>query len=246
MRTLIDHPRKWGLLFVSSLLLVGTVACGDDDGTSSTTSTVPMGSNIESLSYLMQGLLTTEQIGGGWVDQGRKVIPPGSEQLTGFLCDDGESAVAALAGRLDPQVTTSFERESDVGLTLFETLMWGDREQLTEDFESFITAVQGCDGTTYTTDELGEVRLDVEETPSLGTSAITFRFGPSTAPTDGPWLEQKTTTVLLSDPGEDVALTISIGVTTVHDPSDLKTSTVDDAELQRVLSRAIERLREGL
>ncbi len=34
-----------------------------------------MGANIESLSYLIQGLMNTEDIGGEWVDQGIPIVP---------------------------------------------------------------------------------------------------------------------------------------------------------------------------
>ena len=161
------RARLVGLVMVAAML---PVACGDDDDSSSSTTgavsttspgsasstsqpvastsepvtstSVPMGSNVEALSYLIQGLLTTEQIGGDWVDQGRQIIPAGSNQLSGFLCEEGEMAVAALDGRSDPQVSTSFRRPGDVGLTVFETLMWGDRDEVVADFEVFVAAVE--------------------------------------------------------------------------------------------------------
>ena len=79
MRTKDTRRYAWFGVFSVMVLLAG--ACGDDDETANTTtasSTAPatvdsttapgMGSNVESLSYLIQGLLTTEQIGGSWVD----------------------------------------------------------------------------------------------------------------------------------------------------------------------------------
>ena len=181
-----------------------------------TTTTVPMGSNVESLSYLIQGLLTTEQIGGGWVDQGRTLIPAGSNQLSGFLCPEGEKAVASLAGRLDPQVSTSFRRTNDLGLRVAETLMWGNREEVVAGFSSFVAALSACKGT-YSTTELGEISLGVEEAPKLGTSAVAFRFGPVTPQSANPWLEQQMTAVLLSDPSQPIALVVSVAAITVHD-----------------------------
>ena len=232
--------------------LVGFSACSDDDTDSSTTTntsittTTSMGSNVESLSYLIQGLINTDEIMGGWIDQGRQVIPPNSDQLSGFLCEEGEAAVNALRGRLDPQVSTLFRRPDDLGLTVFETLMWGDREQLVEDFDVFVSAVKSCDGETYTTSELGQLTLTVDETPALGTAGIAFHFGPpdSTAPT--PWLEQWSTSVLLSDPNESVALVVGIGASVIHDPPDSASTELDMNEYSRIVKVAHIKLKAAI
>lgn len=263
MRTPSLHRFRTGLLafgLVSGVL----VACGDDGSTSTTdgpTTQVPttpaattpapgatdMGSNVESLSYLIQGLLTTEQIGGGWVDQGRRIIPPGSDQLTGFLCPDGEAAVRALGGRFDPQVGTDHRRPDDVGLSVSESLMWGDREQVTADFETFTSAVEGCAGTPYTTTDIGELTLVVEDPPAVGVAAFAFRFAPTTTPTDTPWIDSQTTLVLLSDPAEPIALVLWVGATTVHDPAGTEVTTIDPAEYTRIVETAVSRIvDEGL
>lgn len=249
-------------------LVLGTVgvACGDDgdaadtsvsaststtpavepSSTLASSTTVPMGQNLESLSYLIQGLLTTEQIGSGWVDQGRKVIPPGSNQMTGFLCSEGDAMVTKLEGRADPQVSTSFRRAGDVGLTVFESLMWGDRDQVVADFNAVADGVKVCDGETYSTADLGEITLTVDSAPDYGSSSIAYTFGPVTQPTSNPWLEQSVTAVLLDDPEQPVALVIAVGATTVHDPANAKTTTLEAAEYQRIVKAAIDRIKDGL
>lgn len=251
--------------------VVALGACGDGDSTPATTgssiaaststaptaltsvppdtspsTTLSMGSNVESLSYLIQGLLTTDQIGGGWVDQGRQVIPPGSNQLSGFLCPDGETAVERLGGRLDPQVSVSFRRPGDVGLVVFETLMWGGRDEVVADFESFAAAVESCAGSNYDTADLGELALVVDEAPSLGTSALAFSFGPASPSLENPWLEQWSSAVLLTDPSQPIAVVVGIGVSVVHDPAAADTTEIDPAEYERILDAAVGRILDGL
>lgn len=261
MRSPTRRRRSVGV-FSAVVVTAGLLgACGDSDESSdsttvttaattttpgtATTTTVPMGSNIESLSYLIQGLLTTEQIGGGWVDQGRTLIPAGSNQLSGFLCPEGETAVASLAGRLDPQVSTSFRRANDVGLIVSETLMWGNREEVVAGFASFVAAVNACKGK-YTTTELGEISLGVDQAPKLGTSALAYRFGPASPQTANPWLEQQVTAVLLSDPAQPVALVVTVVAATVHNPPSAKTTTVEPAEFSRIVEAAVKRILDGL
>lgn len=263
MRTLSIPARCAGLLMFGLATSVMVGACGDDAGNTETsvpateaptsdvpTSEVPtdegMGSDVESLSYLIQGLLTTDQIGDGWIDQGRRIVPPGSDQLTGYLCEEGETAVGALDGRLDPQVSTSYVRPDDVGLSVSESLMWGEREQVTTDFDSYVTAVGACAGT-YTTTELGELTLTLDEAPDVGFSAFAFRFGPATPPSDTPWIESDTTVVLLSDPSEPVAMVVFVGATVVHDPPDADVTDLDAAEYLRIVETAVSRIvDEGL
>ena len=155
-------------------------------------------------------------------------------------------AVAALDGRSDPQVSTSFRRPGDVGLTVFETLMWGDRDEVVADFETLAAAVEGCAGSPYMTSELGEVVLTVDDTPALGTSAITFRFEPAEAGGDNPSLTQQMTMVLLSDPEQSVALVVSVGASTITDPAGAPAATLDEAELSRVTVAAVNRILDGL
>ena len=208
--------------------------------------TTSMGSNVESLSYLIQGLLTTEQIGGDWIDQGRQIVPPGSNQLSGFLCEEGEAAVTELGGRLDSQVSTSFRRPADVGLTVFESLMWGDRQQLTDDIASFTAAVEACGGAAYTTADLGEVSLGMDPAPDLGTAAVSFHFGPATVPSGTPWLEQRVTSVLLSDPSQPVALVVTVGALITHDPPTTEPTALEPAEYDRIVQAAVGRIMDGL
>jgi len=224
------------VLGLSALLVLA--ACGNDD------TSAP--ADLESISYLLQGLLTTDQIGGGWVDQGRQVIPPGSEQLTGFLCPQGEAAVAGLEGRLDPQVSTSFRRSTDVGVSVFQTLMWGDRDQVVSDFAAFAAAVRSCAGAGYSTADLGDLSLAVDESPALGTAAVAFRFAPTSPSDDNPSLQQRSTAVLLSDPGQPVALVVGVGVTTVRDPASAAVTEVDPAEYTHIVEAAVDRILEGL
>jgi len=205
-----------------------------------------MGSNVESLSYLIQGLLTTEQIGGGWVDQGRNIIPPGSNQLTGFLCADAEKIIEGFGGALDPQVSASYRRPGDQGLTVFESLMWGNRDDLTAMFAKFADAVRSCAGATYNTDELGQLRLVVDEAPELGVSAISFHFEPASPQTDNPWLAQRLTSVLMSDPNQPVALVVGVGAVNLYSPPDFTSTQLDPAEYLRIVTAAVNRILDGL
>lgn len=267
MRPIRLLTRRAGLVALCVVGAAGVAACGDDgDGGSSTvsdalsttseastttepvtsTSSVPMGANIESLSYLIQGLLRTDQIGNGWVDQGRQIIPPGSDQMTGFLCEEGDEMVAELEGRADPQVSTSFRRVGDVGLTVFESLMWGDRDQVIPDFETVAQGVAMCAGQTYSTNELGEITLSMDPDPGYGSKSVAYRFGPAEPSTTDPWLEQMVTAVLLEEPSQPVALVIAVGATTLHDPSGSESTALDDAEYQRIVKAAVDRILDGL
>lgn len=190
--------------------------------------------------------MNTEDIGGEWVDQGRQIVPPGSNQLTGYLCEEGEAAVAALEGRFDPQVSTSFRRPNDVGLNVFETLMWGERDQIVEDFETFTNAVELCDGKTYTTTDLGQLTLIIDDVPELGTAMISFRFGPPEGTLPTPWLEQRSTMILLSDLNEPVALVVGIGASVIHDEPKDGSSDLEQSEYERIAKAAVDRILEGL
>ena len=205
-----------------------------------------MGSNVESLSYLIQGLLTSEQIGGGWLDQARKIIPPGSNQLTGFLCAGAEAVVNGLGGQLDPQVSSSYRRPADVGLTVFESLMWADRDDLAANFAKMADAVRSCAGAPYMSGELGELVITIDEAPKLGTAAFAFRFAPSKPSTTDPWVEQRMTMVLLSDPSQPVALVVSVGTVNLHSPPGYESTVLDPAEYTRIVNAAVDRILEGL
>lgn len=267
MRSFRPFDRRVRVIALGLALACTVVACGDDEetGTSAvpdsvsntseasstsvpegSTTTVPMGSNVESLSYLIQGLLRTDQIGNGWVDQGRQIVPPGSDQMTGFLCPEGESAVADLGGRADPQVSTSFRRAGDTGLTVFESLMWGDREQVIADFEAMVAAVKACTDLTYMTTDLGDIKLSVDPDPGLGSQSIAYRFGPPIPLKTNPWMEQAVTAVLLEEPNQPVALVVAVGATTVHDPPESNATTLDDVEYQRIVKTAVDRILDGL
>lgn len=261
MRSPSSYLWRAGVLAFGLFASVTIGACGDDGDTADTTTapteatgtatmapdtTAPatddMGSDVESLSYLIQGLLTTEQIGGGWVDQGRQIIPPGSQQLTGFLCPDGETAVAALAGRVDPQVSASYRRSGDVGLMVYETLMWGARDQVTADFESLRSAVGSCTGAAYAAPDGTEMELVVDEPPAVGVAGISFHFAPTVPPTDTPWLESASTMVLLSEAGQPVAMLVGVGSTIVHDPATQDVAVLDPAEYARIVDVAVTRI----
>lgn len=255
-------------LVALGIVLAGTlVACGDEEESGTTavpdsvsttleasptfpsvesTTSIPMGANVESLSYLIQGLLRTDQIGNDWVDQGRQIVPPGSNQLTGFLCEEGDAVVAGLEGRADPQVSTTFRRDGDVGLTVFESLMWGDRDQVIADFDAVAEGVMACADQTYSTSELGDVKLSVNPDLKYGSKSISYKFGPSEPSTSNPWLEQTTTAVLLEEPNQPVALVVAVGTSTLHDPSGSEVSTIDDAEYQRIVKAAVDRILDGL
>ena len=198
-----------------------------------------------SLGFLIQGLLTTEEIGGGWVDQGRIVVPPsatGQELGGGVFCPEGQAIAEGIGPALDRQVFTSYRREGSARVT--ESLIPGHRDQLTQNFATWVSAVEACfDREPWDTPEAGILRMDRLDLPSLGAESIAYYLGPGADVGDDPWVEWQIMTILVTDldPSNDNAVVINVEVTIIHDPPDQPAPTVENDELVRIAEVAVGR-----
>jgi len=201
---------------------------------------------IGALTGLMAGLLTTEEIGGGWVDQGRMVVPTGAGgQRFGLdiLCPEGSALTEPIGSRLDRQVFTTYQREGSPAVT--ESLLWGHEAQLTEDFATGIAALEACfDREPWEMPDLGTVRMHRLDLPSLGAQSVAYYVGPGETPAADPWLEWQILSILVTDldPSNDASVVITLDVATVHnDPSGQVVEMLDEDELIRIAELAIDR-----
>lgn len=242
-------------------------ACGDDDKAATTTTpapttttmpattvapttteapeaTAPDYTSLESLSYLIQGLLTTDQIGGGWVDRGRILVPPGSDQRGGFLCPEGQAIADPLGSTFDPLVSASYRGETEV--TAFESLLWGEQQRIKDNFTTWKSAVDICAGKQWETADLGTVGIELLDLqPSFAYPSIAFALGPAEKGND-PWFESHGIEILLWEGSSEVAVVLQVGMTIAHSPSEAEVPQIDDAELLRIAETAVARLEEGL
>jgi hypothetical protein len=223
-----------------------------------------MASNIESLSYLMQGLLTTPQIGGGWVDMGRVIVPPSTEPTTGPLCPDGQAIAEPIGTTLNAQVHTTYQRVDGTqttapadtsgspanpalaGGTVMETLLWNERQQVDEAFAAMAAATEACIGTEWADPDMGDTVMTSFDAPTLGTSSFTFGYMPVTPPTSDPWAEIQGISILMSDPSSPVSIVITVSNTVVHDNPDQQAAAPDTDELIRIAEAAVARIVDGL
>ncbi len=259
------HSSRLAWLAAVAVVGLGAGACGGDDDDDASNTTIPAtettatpditstsapaaadSATIESLSYLLQGLLTTDQIGNGWVDQGRNVIPPGSDQRTGFLCPDGQAIADPLASAFDPQVRTRFRRASDPGLTAGMALLWGDQQDVRDGFDAWSSAVEACLGQEYETSDMGRLRLEpIDVELSFDWPVIAYALVPVVDGTD-PSAEIHAIEVLGWDGESDVALVMGVDIVAVRDTPETESLVVDDAELVRVTEAAVARIQAGL
>lgn len=198
--------------------------------------------DLESLSYLLQRLLTTKEIGNGWIDQGRNLVPPQTENLrAGGLCPAGEKLLAPIGGRFNDLVMATYRKdETPAKGIITEGLTWGPRAEVEADFATLKAANEACYGAAYLTPNNDSQKLDPLNVPSLGTSSFASHQEPGTAITDNPWAEVDGVMILLSDPSFDVAVVINLTYMTVHEPGKDAPSP-DVAELTRVAKLAIEK-----
>jgi hypothetical protein len=202
----------------------------------------------ETLMYyagLLVGLLTTEEIGGGWGDQGRVIVPP-SATGQGFsrdvLCPEGQAIYEPLGSGLDQQVFTTYSREGSPSVA--EYLVWGHRDRLTQDFATSVAAVEACfDREPWETEDAGTLRMHALDLPSLGAQSIAYYVGPGTTPGTDPWVEWQIVSILVTnlDPTNDNSVVISIAVSTVHDPANAAVEMLDHEEIIRIAEAAIDR-----
>ena len=198
--------------------------------------------NIESLSYLLQRLLTTKEIGGGWVDQGRNLVPPQPQSLrAGGLCPAGETLLAQIGTRLNDLVMVTYRKDEMPSTgAITEWLTWGPRVEIEADFNTLMEAHEACYGSAYVTPNGDSQKLNSLDVPSLGTKSFATHLAPGEAITDNPWPEVDNVTILLSDPSVDIAVVVSVTYLTVHEPGRDPVSP-DVEELTRVARAAVEK-----
>ncbi len=74
---------------------------------------------------------------------------------------------------------------------------------------------------------------------------ISFRFGPPEWTSPTPWLEQRSTMILLSNLNEPVALVLGIGASFIHNEPDDGSSDLEQGEYERIVKAAVDRILEG-
>lgn len=265
-------------LALAALALPLVAGCGSDDdssvtsapatteATSSTEAPADPASNIESLSYLMQGLLTTPQIGGGWVDMGRIIVPPSTAPTTGPLCPDGQTIAEPIGAILNGQVHTTYQRVDGtqtqtsaptdtngsavnpalVGGMVMESLLWNEREQVDEAFAALAAATEACIGKEWADPDMGNTAVTSFDAPTLGTSSFTFGYRPVTPPPSDPWAEIQGISILMSDPTSPVSIVITVSITVVHNNPDQEVAAPDTDEVIRIAEVAVARIMDGL
>jgi hypothetical protein len=263
-------------LAIAALALPAFAGCSSDDdstttlapattgATSSTEAPADAASNIESLSYLMQGLLTTPQIGGGWVDMGRVIVPPSTEPTTGPLCPDGQAVAEPIGTTLNAQVHTTYQRDDGtqttapadpsestvnpalVGGMVMESLLWNERQQVDEAFAAMAAATKACVGMEWADPDMGNTLMTSFVAPTLGTDSFTSGYTPVTPPTSDPWAEIQGISILMSDPSSPVSIVITVSMTVVHNNPDQQVAALDTDELIRIAEAAVARIVDGL
>jgi hypothetical protein len=201
--------------------------------------------SINIVAGLLAGLLTTEEIGGGWADEGRMIVPTEAQGQgfdSGLVCPEGLAIGEPVGSALDRLVFTSYRREGSPVIT--ESLMWGHEAALSEAFDTAATALGACfDREPWDTEEMGTLRMHALDLPSLGTRSIAYYVGPGTTPGSDPWAEFQILSILVTglDPSNDLAVVINLEVLTVHDPVDVGVEMLDHEELARVAQAAVDR-----
>ena len=201
---------------------------------------------IGALTGLLAGLLTTEEIGNGWVDQGRAVVPSAAGgQGFGFdlFCPEGSAIAEPIGSGLDRMVLTTYRREGSPSVT--ESLLWGHRDQLARDFATGVAALEACfDRDPWEITDLGTVRMHRLDLPALGAQSVAYYVGPGTQPGEDPWLEWQILTILVTelDPSNDASVVITLDAATVHnDPSGQAVEMLDHEEIIRIAELAVDR-----
>ncbi len=197
------------------------------------------------LAGLIQGLLTTEEIGSGWEDQGRMVVPVGAQEEgfgAGFLCPEGVALADPIGLALNELVFTHYRREGSPDLR--ESLLWGHEAALTEAFATGKAAVEACfDREPWDTPDMGALRMHRLDVPGLGAQSVAYYVGPGVPPGADPWLEMQVLSILVTglDPMNDLAVVINLSATTIHDPAGAPVEMLDHQELIRVAEAAIDK-----
>ena len=212
----------------------------------------------------MQGLLTTPQIGGGWVDMGRVIVPPSTEPTTGPLCPDGQAVAEPIGTTLNAQVHTTYQRVDGtqttapadtsgsavnpalVGGMVMESLLWNERQQADEAFAAMAAATKACIGKEWADPDMGNTVMTSFDAPKLGTDSFTSGYTPVTPPPSDPWAEIQGISILMSDPSSPVSIVITVSMTVVHNNPDQEVAALDTDELIRIAQAAVARIVDGL
>ena len=196
------------------------------------------------LAGLIQGLLTAEEIGGGWKDQGRVVVPVGAQDEAfgaALLCPEGMALADPIGLALNELVFTHYRREGSPDLR--ESLLWGHEAALTDAFATGKAAVEACfDREPWDTPDMGALRMHRLDVPGLGAQSVAYYAGPGVPPGADPWLEMQVLSILVTglDPMNDLAVVINLSATTIHDPANADIEMLDHEEIIRIAELAIE------
>jgi hypothetical protein len=197
---------------------------------------------------LLDGLLTTGEIGGGWIDQGRIAIPSGGSPREGttVLCPDGAVIAESLGSRLDPKVTTRYRQEPPpaAGGFVWEAITAGEATQIAADFATWVDAMDACAGVdAWETPDAGPVSIDRLDGPAFGEQSAGYAVLIGDGSNGDPWLEMHLVSVLVAADG--YARVLDLSTTVVHDQSTVTIPRIDDDELARIAAVAVEKLRES-
>ncbi|MCU0281602.1 MAG: hypothetical protein MUE66_07225, partial [Acidimicrobiia bacterium] len=226
-----------------------TTTTGATATTAPTTTTSAPGLTIsyrDALSGLLQGLLTTDEasaaLGLTLVDWGRQVIPPGSEQRTGFLCPAGQALLDPLGSAYDPQVSVSFAPEGAEGRSawLTESLLFEEADQNAGDFATLAAAIDACAGIeAWETPEAGEVRIEALSLPAVGDESYAYRVLINENGGEGaPSMEMKSMAIRLGPVLLEVSTTMILNAP--------EPAAFGDGGVQAMAAAAFAKIEEGL
>lgn len=196
---------------------------------------------------LLDRLLTTEDLGSGWVDQGRIVVPAGMTLRTGadLLCTDGQASADPLGTRLDPMVMTRYRRGAPPDQAFVtETLVSGAASQIAQDYATWVAALDACAGLDpWQVPEAGSVTIDRLEDPQLATQSVLYAITAGDPTSGSPSIDTHVLIVLVQQ-GE-TGTVLEVSTTNTHDQTGQAAVPVDDAELERIAEAAVTKLLES-
>lgn len=214
-------------LFVA--LLQPAAGCGDDGGTSPSTSAGSTSTTVET-GMLEDLLMTLADIGANW-RLGNTVGGADFDDANQVPCDD-TALNPTIRERLRPIIGRQFEPDDGSYRHLMTTITLGDPGRLALDLGFLIDAIRTCPATA--TFEGSSVTIEQMEMPDLGEQRAAFKI---TATTDEPvWLVR--TAVVRVD-----RRYLAVNLTEILDTSDTQPSVSDD-QFIALVEKAVGRLED--
>jgi hypothetical protein len=193
--------------------------------------------------FALPGLLTTDEIGGGWVDLGRNLVAP---PVPVELCSKGTSIEEDVLEQLMPLVSTTFRRAASP--QLLETVKFGPRDELAAAFETWVGAANSCVGEpawgTWTAGPIALERADLTVESGEGGETAAYRVIGGADPVPGLRIEEYVVRILVPelDPSNDMAAVITLQTFVVVGEAVQPVPTLDVEELTRVAQAAVDKL----